>query len=65
MVPDDTIHKGTTPPLFGTLVSLILDIAIAPYSIYCFLYFFSLFFSSGDPTAGDKSGGAAATSNGL
>ena len=43
LVPDDTLHKGTNPPLFETQVSLILDIAIVSYSITYFsiiyLYF--------------------------
>ena len=52
LVPDDTVHKGTTPPFFGTRSNLILDIAIAPYSIYNFLYLFSLFYSTGEPALG-------------
>ena len=64
-VPDDTVHMGTNIPSFGTQVRLILDVAISPYSIYLFIYFFSLFYSIGEPAAGDNPGGAAATSNGL
>ena len=61
LVPDDTIHKGTNPPLFETQVSLILDIAIASYSITHFLYYISIFYSTGENAAGDKPRGAAPT----
>ena len=43
MLTDDTVHLSQTPALFGTQGSLILDIAIASYSItpfsILFLYF--------------------------
>ena len=54
-----------TPPLFGTQGNLILDIAIATYSIYLFIYFFSLFYSTGEPVDGDKLGGVATKYNVL
>ena len=53
------------PSLFVTRGSLILDVAIAPYSIYQSQDFFSLFYSTGEPADGDNPGGITATSNGL
>ena len=43
MVPVDTVHMFTIPPLFVTRGSLILDVVISSYSIYQFLYFFLYF----------------------
>ena len=59
LVPDNT------PPLFGTRGRLILDIAVSSNYIYRFIYFFSLFYSTGDPTERYKPGGIATKSNGL
>ena len=41
LVPDDTVHKGTNRPPFGTQGSLTFYIAIYPYktTLYYFLYF--------------------------
>ena len=55
LVPDDTVHLIHTPPLFGTWVILILDIAIDSYSTTRFLLF--LYFSKGKPSAGETPGG--------
>ena len=52
------------PPSFGTLGSLILDVAIASGSITLFFYSLSLLYSTGVTVAGDKAGGAAYTPNG-
>ena len=60
LVPDNTLHLSHTPPYFGTLGSLILDIDISAYSIYWFQYFFSLFYSTGEPTDRDKPWGVSA-----
>ena len=54
-----------TPPLFVTQGSLILYIDIATYSINGFLYFFSLFYYTGEPTERDKPGGITTTYNDL
>ena len=59
MVTDDTVHLSQTPALFGTQGSLILDIAIASYSITHFLYYISIFYSTGENAAGYKQGGSA------
>ena len=65
MVPDDTANLSHTPPSCGTQGIIILDIAIAPYSIYRFQDFFSLFYSTGETADGDKPGGVATTPNVL
>ena len=65
MVPYYTVHLINTPPLFGTQGRLILDIAIATYSIYQFQDLFSLFYSTGEPTDWDNPGGVSTTPNGL
>ena len=65
MVPDYNVHKGVTPPLLGTRGSLILDITVSPYSIYQFLYLFSLFYYTGEPADGYHPGDTTTTSNGL
>ena len=57
LVPDDNVHLSHTPPLFGKLGSLILDIAIASYSTNISFYYFSLFSYTGTTAAGDKPGG--------
>ena len=60
------MHTSTvTPPLFGAQGRLILDISIAPYSIYRFLYFFFLLYCTDKPADGDNPGGIATTSNGI
>ena len=64
LVPDDTLHLSQTPALFGTRGSLILDIAIASYSITRFLYYISIFYSTGENVAENKPGGASPTPNG-
>ena len=53
------------PSLFVTRGSLILDVAIAPYSIYQSQDFFSLFYSTGEPADGDNPGGVTTASNNL
>ena len=63
LVPDDNVHLSSTPHSFGTQGRLILDVAIASYSITRF-YSFSIFYSIGETVAGDKPGGAAPTPNG-
>ena len=65
MVSKDTIHLNHTPPSFGTRGRLILDIPIATYSIYRYIYFFSLFYSTGEPANGDKPRDVVTTLNGL
>ena len=53
------------PPSFGTLGRLLLDITVAPYSIYLFIYFLYLFYSTGEPAGGDNPGDVANIPNGL
>ena len=65
LVPDKTLHKGTTPILFGTRGSLIMDSDISPYSIYQLIYSFSLFNYTDEPVDGDKIGAVATTPNNL
>ena len=65
LVTDDTVHLSHTPPSFVKQGSLILDISIAPYYIYLFLYFFTIFYSTGEPAGKDKPEGIATTSNDL
>ena len=59
LVPDNTVHKGPTLPLFGARGSLILDIAIASYSTTIFFYSFSLFDSLGKTATAENLGGVA------
>ena len=61
MVTEDTLHLSQTPAFFGTQGSLILDIAVASYSITHFLYYISIFYSTGENAAGDKPRGATPT----
>ena len=56
LVPDYNVHKGANHPPFGTQGRLIFDVAIAPCTISCFLYFFSIFYSSGTIAAEDNAG---------
>ena len=65
IVPYKTMHLSHTPSSFVTWGILILDTAIAPYSIYRFQYLFPLFYSTCEPADGDKTGGVATTSNVL
>ena len=65
LVPDDNVHLSHTPPLFGKLGSLILDIAIASYSTALFFHSFSLFYSTGKTVTRDKPGAAAPAPNVL
>ena len=43
LVPEDTVHKCTTPLLFGTRGNLILDIDISSYSNTLFSIIFIYF----------------------
>ena len=56
LVPEDTVHKCTTPLLFGTRGNLILDIDISSYSNTLFSIFFYLFYSTGETAARYKPG---------
>ena len=49
LVPEDTLHKGTSRPPFGTWGSLTLDISIASYLITSFSSLFFLFHSTNKP----------------
>ena len=64
LVPDDTVHIVTTPPLYGTRCRLILDICIDSYSTNCFYYSFSIFYSTVETVAGYRTRSAAPTPNG-
>ena len=64
LVKYDTVHMITTPPSFGTLGSLIVDISIASYSTTHFFYYSSLIYYPGKTAARDKPGGTAPASNG-
>ena len=65
MVPDNTVHLRHTPPSFVTRGSLILDIHVTPYYIHQFLYFFSLFHSTGESATRDNPWGITTRFSGL